>query len=183
MGKDDEERVELNNGVFREEETEVPTNDEQPLDLKNDDPMNQTTPAGAISGLDDSVIGDSSQYRMKKDELGLNEPEEEPYNDILDNTGLNMKPDSAVNDDGNDIPEPEEFDNKPVENDKEENKFKKAKEEVSGPPAGTTIHANSLDKEREEPDVLPDGKVVEPLKWKTKKGENKKNKKKRKKRR
>ena len=53
---------------------------------------------------------------------------------------------------------------------------KEAEEEVSGPPAGTTIHANSLDKEREEPDVLPDGKVVEPLKWKTKKGENKKKK-------
>ena len=61
--------------------------------------MNQTdAPAGSISGLDDSIIGDSSQYRMKKDELGLNEPEEEPYKEILDNTGLNMKPDSAVND-------------------------------------------------------------------------------------
>ena len=58
-GEDNEERVELNNGVFREEETEVPTNDEQPLDLQNDDQMNQTdTPAGAISGLDDAIIGD-----------------------------------------------------------------------------------------------------------------------------
>ena len=307
-GQDNEERVEINNGSFREEETEVPTNDEQPLDLQNDDQMNQTdTPAGAISGLDDAIIGDSSQYRMKKDELGLNEPEEEPYKEILDNTGLNMKPDGAVNDgmvvmpsdrqqvdpnapfdpseneveytdqtdeQGNLIPDlrfdqtpnsdedqpeiereheivtqedfekeeeladidgmnqmeqvPEElggeeperegiglltdgrpedegefmnFDsiddlkkysdsqggaNPEVETEEEipDKEFpteefdkKEAEEEVSGPPAGTTIHANSLDKEREEPDVLPDGKVVEPLKWKTKKGENKKTKK------
>ena len=42
---------------------------------------------------------------------------------------------------------------------------------VSGPPAGTTMVANN---QYEEPDVLPDGKVVDGKKWKTKTGEKKK---------
>ena len=41
-----------------------------------------------------------------------------------------------------------------------------ATEEVSGPPAGTTMVANNYP---EEPDVLPDGKVVD--NWKTKEGD------------
>jgi len=54
-----------------------------------------------------------------------------------------------------------------------------AEEEVSGPPAGTTMVANNQP-EREEADVLPDGKVVDGKKWKTKTGEKKKARRKRK---
>ena len=54
-----------------------------------------------------------------------------------------------------------------------------AEEEVSGPPAGTTMVANNQP-EREEADVLPDGKVVDGKKWKTKTGEKKKVRRKRK---
>ena len=54
-----------------------------------------------------------------------------------------------------------------------------AEEEVSGPPAGTTMVANNQP-EREEADVLPDGKVVDDKKWKTKTGEKKKARRKRK---
>ena len=265
-GIDEEERVELNNGSFREEE--VPTNGESPLEIPNDDsPLvdDQDKPAGSISGLDDAVIGDSSQYRLKKDELGLEDPEPEQYNDVLDNTGLNMKPDGTndgmvympedrqqidpdnpfdpqnnnvqytdqTDEQGNQIPDlrfdqtqnseeeqPEiereheivtqddfekeedladvasiqepipEMPEQPMGQDLDQQPQvdfeipeipdtllpdgqEEAEEDVSvsGPPAGTTMVANN---QYEEPDVLPDGKVVDGKKWKTKTGEKKK---------
>ena len=231
----------------------------------------QDKPAGSISGLDDAVIGDSSQYRLKKDELGLEDPEPEQYNDVLDNTGLNMKPDGTndgmvympedrqqidpnnpfdpsnsdvqytdqTDEQGNQIPDlrfdqtdssdeeqPEiereheivtqddfeteeelsdiasiqepipEMPEQPMAQDLDQQPQvdfeipeipdtllpdgeelpdgqEEAEEEVSvsGPPAGTTMVANNQP-EREEADVLPDGKVVDGKKWKTK--ENKK---------
>ena len=276
-GIDEEERVELNNNSFREEET--PTNGEKPLDVPNENsPLgsDQDKPAGSISGLDDAVIGDSSQYRLKKDELGIEEPEQEEYKDILDNTGLNMKPDGTndgmvympedrqqldpnnpfdpnndnieyteqTDEQGNQIPDlrfdqtqnsdeeqPEiereheivtvddfereeelsdiasmeqpvpEIPEQPMEEDQYEqvdfeipeipdtllpdgqeeipDGQEEAEEEVSGPPAGTTMVANNQP-EREEADVLPDGKVVDDKKWKTKTGEKKKARRKRK---
>ena len=271
-GVDEEERVELNNNSFREEET--PTNGEKPLGVPNENsPLgsDQDNPAGSISGLDDAVIGDSSQYRLKKDELGLEDPEPEQYNDVLDNTGLNMKPDGTndgmvympedrqqidpnnpfdpsdsdvqytdqTDEQGNQIPDlrfdqtdssdeeqPEiereheivtqddfeteeelsdiasiqepipEIPEQPMTQDLDQQPQvdfeipeipdtllpdgeelpdgqEEAEEEVSvsGPPAGTTMVANNQP-EREEADVLPDGKVVDGKKWKTK--ENKK---------